>query len=208
MKLSYSEKIILLVFVLIMTLFVGFRIVIMPEISHLKTNKQLYAEQQAKKEKVNNMIASIDGLIIKQNKMQKKVNKLLDFYYVGITNDVIDQFIRYITNENCITIDSMNLQSLNTQEISFYDPNVEDEAAKVKLNVECATAVITFNINSQRSFEAFIDAVDKQDKAIIIASCSLNENEKGNDYNATVEMLFYSAKSIETILSEDLSATE
>jgi len=208
MKLNYREKIILLVFVLIMTIFVGVMVLIKPQISQMKANNQLLSEKQDQKEEITQKIASIKSLGNNEGNLQSELQIISDFFFPEITNDLVDKYIYEIAKENDITIDSMVLQETNTQEISFYDPLLTDETTKVKVNADCATAVITFNVTSQENFEVLLDALDKQEKAVLVKACSLTANEDSGSYLATVEVWIYSAKSYETIISEDSVASK
>ena len=192
MKLSYRDKIILAVFVLIMTLFVGFFVAIKPKLKSISDNNQLLAERRDYKAEVINSIDSLDKLRQNYEDENKQIKELNSFFIPHMNTSEVDKYIYKIAEENDISIDDMQLVSSEEKELALYNPLSLDDNDTVKVNVDCTTTNIIFRVDSQENIKSFLDDIDNLDTSVIVDSCVIDFDTEKNIYNVQIGVLFYS----------------
>lgn len=192
MKLSYRDKIILSVFVLIMTLFVGFVTIIKPKFESISSNNQLLSEKIDYKANVKRRIALLDELKKNNENENEQIKEIQNFFTPKMNTSEIDKYIYAIAKKNDISIDDMQLISSEEKDLAFYNPlNIENND-DFKIRVNCASGNIRFNVKSQKNIKNFLDDIDELETSIIVDSCSIVYINQSYGYDVMINVLFYS----------------
>lgn len=192
MKLSYRDKIVLIVFVFIMTLFVGYFAAIKPKYIEIKDSKEMLSLKEQEKDSVDSLINELPDLRKTNENRLMEINKLSLFFISPMNTSQIDKYIYSIAVKNNISIDTMQLTPINKSELSYYGTLNDEEENLLKVDVNCANAKITFSTSSYGSIKGFLDNIDDLETSVIVDSCNIVYDDEKNTYNVTISINFYS----------------
>lgn len=201
MKLSYRDKIILMIFVLLMTLFVGIFTLVKPKSATISDSKQVLSEKRDEKEKVDKEINSLVQLRVNNTTENKKIAELNKFFVPIMNTSEIDKYVYAIAKDNGISIDSLELIPPQESDLFFYNPLIADNENTLKVKANCATANITCRVAKQQYLKDFLDAIDNLETSVIVDSCSIIYNEENNNYDVNISVSFYTVDKDEKIES-------
>lgn len=195
MKLSYIEKIVLAVFVFLMTVFVGYFLIIKPQVEKVDNNKQILVQKNTEKTDLESKLSSIPSLEKNEKNLTEKIQEISGFFFEKMTTNEIDKYIYKIAKNNNLDIDNMLLTPLEMSEVTMYQQvnNIENP---IKINALCSSTTIDFKTKNQSDIKTFIDAIDKINKSIIIDSFNLDYKE--DMYSVSINIFIYSLESINT----------
>jgi len=120
MKLSYREKIILIVFVVAITLVAGFFIVIKPAIAANAQYKVDLAAKQTQKAEIDQKIADAEGLKDKIKKAYDETKDISAFFLPEMDTYQVDQYLSPYCAKNNVTITALELELAAPEEVSAY----------------------------------------------------------------------------------------
>lgn len=120
MKLSYREKIILIVFVVAITLVAGFFIVIKPAIATNAQYKVDLAAKQTQKAEIDQKIADAEGLKDKIKKAYDETKDISAFFLPEMDTYQVDQYLSPYCAKNNVTITALELELAAPEEVSAY----------------------------------------------------------------------------------------
>ena len=224
MKLSFREKIILMVVVAILTLVLGFVLVIKPQFANISSNKANLTTVQAQKADIEAKIQSAAQLNDKLKAIYDEDKKLSEFFLPEVNTYEVDKYVYDIAKQSNLVIESLSLTPMKASDVVFYAPKVETvqyplqasanlsdgtQAAQTTVAADpnqpaaveqagLSIATITFSATSDAQFKAFLDAIDKLDKSVIITSCTSKAGETGG-ITGTIAVNLYSIKTIPEI---------
>ncbi len=122
MKLSYREKIILMIVVAIITLAVGFFVVLKPQITKISNTSVDLVQKKAEQISIEQKIASAKDLQEKLNKLYEEDKSLAAFYFPEIDTYEIDKFVYPIAAQNSLKIEELKLAPMEAADIELYEP--------------------------------------------------------------------------------------
>jgi len=210
MKLSFRDKAILAFVVVLLTFLAGYFIAVKPQISDINASKKILSVKKDEKKEMQKKIASLDT--IKNSEIDKKAQlvQLSGFFFLDMRPEDRDKYIYEIAAARDISIDTMSIAEPEVKELEIYkiketkkadSVEKDDDQKNEKLVADCSKVTITFRAPNQDVIRAFLDDVDKIEKAITVTSCKMDNEEEANRYVTTIEISFYSVKSVDELLN-------
>ncbi len=211
MKLSYREKIILYIVIIVVTLFAGFMIFIKPKITSYKDNVKVLEQQEKVQGDIKEKINSISSKEKKVTDLKNEIQKNQEKVYSKKTQQDLDKYIYEIANKCGISIDNLSIVYEKPRDLTPYDPIAEmkkyngteeepapeenseneNEEDKGLLQLDCQEVNISFRTPNLVPVHAFYDAIDKLDKSIIIDISNVTYNTEKLYYETTINVVFY-----------------
>lgn len=126
MKLSYREKIILIVFVVAITLIAGFFIVIKPAIETNTKYKADLVAKQTQQAEIDQKIADAEGLKDKIIKAYNDTKDISAFFLPEMDTYKVDQYLTPYCAKNNLIISSLELESATPEQVVAYSYQIND----------------------------------------------------------------------------------
>lgn len=126
MKLSYREKIILIVFVVAITLVAGFFIVIKPAIAKNAQYKVELVAKQTQQTEIDKKIEEAEGLKDKVIKAYNETKDISEFFLPEMDTYQVDQYLSPYCAKNNVTIKSLELELAAPEEATAYSYELYD----------------------------------------------------------------------------------
>jgi hypothetical protein len=200
MKMSYRDRVILLVVIIIALVLCGIFLIVKPTTTKISTNKASLATAQAEVDRINGIIEQIPVLGETIESEYNESKSYAENFAEGRDPYEADQFIQEYLNSNSIEVSSFSVNEPTTEEISFYSysPNVITypllEAADLNGDIAAETAeklktstvfadlesqtVESYSVDIQfkgkkENILALLDSVKDIDENILINSVSI-----------------------------------
>ena len=132
MKLSYREKIILIVFVVAITLVAGFFIVIKPAIAANAQYKVDLTAKQTQQAEIDKKIADAEGLKDKIIKAYNDTKDISAFFLPEMDTYQVDQYLSPYCAKNNVTIKSLELELATPEQATAYSYELYDVLYSLK----------------------------------------------------------------------------
>lgn len=219
MKLNYRDKVILGILLAIVILLVSFFLLIKPKNEAIKTNKDELAKVEAERDEVDAKISEIKPLQDQiRGTYEKTIELTEDFVeYNDIYNArKLDQYMQHFAEECEVRIENLAAADINTSNLSYYyftptfvgedmlnasDLNGDKQAANTEAKAESESLkartketvlVGGYDISvtgSKENIYNYLQAIEDQDKTIIINSVTLNGMAIGDKAMEKLEQL-------------------
>ena len=219
MKLSYRDKIILTVAVVILTLILGISFIIVPSIKNYNANKDVLAQKTAECEEIDAKIEGAKNIDSKIKEAYKNGVEKADFFFPEMDTYQVDQFLLPYCAKNHVEISSLSLSLPEAAAIDYYvydimkpdypllhssdlndELNYNGKSGEEGVSEEVAKVTVTLE-GSAKSLEeiyTLIDELDALEKSVSIVSLEGNSgSEKDLDkveFNLALD--FYSVRTI------------
>ena len=200
MKLSYREKIILMIVVAVMTLAVGFFVVIKPKINTISQSKTLLTQKQAEKVAVDEKIKTAEAITKKLKDTYDEDKKLSEFFMPEVNTYEVDQFLSEKWEQNNIKVTTLELTPMKETDLEFYVPEGEhpvyalqvaadlngtlpsgylDSANQTGVKKTCEKAALSVAkisfVAKLDDVKAFLDTIDSLDKSVIVSQLDIKD---------------------------------
>ena len=200
MKLSYREKIILMIVVAVMTLAVGFFVAIKPKINTISQSKTLLTQKQSEKLAVDEKIKTAEAITKKLKDTYDEDKKLSEFFMPEVNTYEVDQFLSEKLEQNNIKVTGLDLTAMKETDLAFYAPEGKhpvyalqvaadlngtlpsgylDSANQTGVNKTCEKAALSVAkisfVASFDDFKAFLDTIDSLDKSVIVSELDIKD---------------------------------
>ena len=200
MKLSYREKIILMIVVAVMTLAVGFFVAIKPKINTISQSKTLLTQKQSEKVAVDNKIKTAEAITKKLKDTYDEDKKLSEFFMPEVNTYEVDQFLSEKWEQNNIKVTTLELTPMKETDLEFYVPEGEhpvyalqvaadlngtlpsgylDSANQTGVKKTCEKAALSVAkisfVAKLDDVKAFLDTIDSLDKSVIVSQLDIKD---------------------------------
>ncbi|MBP1561129.1 MAG: hypothetical protein J6C96_07815 [Oscillospiraceae bacterium] len=222
MKLSYRDKVIFIVVMVIVVLIAGFFIFIKPKFGELDTAKYNLATKQQEKTDIDTKIGTLPGIIDSIKETAKEVGELQDNFIPEQHPYLNEMYLRDMLNKFNLEYKSINTNYTTASEIKRYvvtPKNILAYQAKMdadlyqelpqevydKYNnvvreaypnaiIGVTTVTVVFKSDNQlRKMYDVMDAISDHDKTIILNTISTGEApEDGGDREISCNLTMYS----------------
>lgn len=219
MKLNYRDKVILGILLAIVILLLGFFFLIKPKNQEIKDNKEVLEQVEKERDEVDAKIAEIKPLQNEIRETYDKTSDLTgDFVeYNDIYNArKIDQYMQHFAEECEVRVGTLVASDLNTSTINYYyftptfvgedmlnasDLNGDKKAANdeskaesesLKSRTKESVLLGTYDISvtgTKENIYKYLQAIEDQDKTIIINSVNLSNTAIGDRAMEEIEQL-------------------
>lgn len=218
MKLSYRDKIILTVAVIVITLVLGIFLIIKPAITTFNANQATLTAKQQEMADIDAKIAAAQNIDQKITDAYKEGVKLADFFLPQMNTYETDQFLLPYVSANNITINSLSLSEPEAVPMENYmyelkkpqyplleasdlngelDYNTIVGEAEEYQNVVKITAVLDCKIKDMEALYGLLDDIDNLSKSVIVRSVEHGEGEDDQQgASGSISIDFYSVRQI------------
>lgn len=224
MKLSYRDQVILIVVVVLVTLALGFFLLVKPQMDSLKMNEAALVAKQQEKAQIEERIASIEALREKVQVAYEEDLKLQEFFLPEMDTYELDQFLYPMLKEHNMKIEGLSLTQPNAEGLPVHVSDYEklDYALKQYADVNnkrpadggnaqsfnndqgeaLAVTRATFTFHSSiDDMKSFLDAVQNDNRAYMVTDFTFTSEESfdvaNNPVTGNITMIFYSMDRVE-----------